>query len=122
MFVFRNFLCLYHDFNGTDFVIWKMTKFGDDKSWTLFLKFSYHNIQMGHNLRVDHKRVDTLRLKLKPVHLSENIDTIVFVNNLQNQAVLYNFRNNTVLKSKINHKIRWFCTEDYVEVWFQLAH
>lgn len=113
--VLRNFLCFYHDLNRTAFVIWMLTEFGDDKSWTQFLKISYHNIRMNHKLRIDHFRVDDLHLNLKPVHLSENCDTMVFVNNLQNQAIIYNLRNNTVLKSRINHKICWFFINDYVE-------
>lgn len=107
--VLMNSFCFSHDSNKTDFVIWKMTEFGDDKSWTQFLKFSYHN-----NLRIN-KRFDPVSLNLKPLHLSENGDTVVFVNCLQDQAILYNLRNDTVQKSRVNHKICWFSIKDYVE-------
>jgi hypothetical protein len=50
--VLMNSLCFSEDFNGTDFVIWKMTEFGDDRSWTQFFTFSYHNLQMNLNSRV----------------------------------------------------------------------
>jgi F-box interacting protein len=37
-------LYFHHEFEGTYFVIWMMTKFGDENSWTQFLKFSYQDI------------------------------------------------------------------------------
>ncbi|AES77984.2 putative F-box domain-containing protein [Medicago truncatula] len=108
--VLMNSFCFSQDFNGTDFVIWKMTEFGDDRSWTQLFTFSYHNLRMNLNSRVVYSR-----LKLKPLHLSEDGDTIVFGSCLDNQAILYNLRTNRVLKSRVNKKICWFSIKDYVE-------
>jgi len=98
------------DFNGTDFVIWKKTEFGDDWSWTQFLTFSYHNLGMNLNSRVVYSW-----LKLKPLLLSEDGETLVFGSFLDNQTILYNLRTNRVLKSRVNKKICWFSIKDYVE-------
>ncbi|XP_045802000.1 F-box/kelch-repeat protein At3g23880-like [Trifolium pratense] len=48
--VMMNNLYLYHDVNKTDFVIWIMTKFGDDKSWTRNHLLSSHDV-IGLKLR-----------------------------------------------------------------------
>jgi len=108
--VLMNSFCFSQDFNGTDFVIWKMTEFGDDRSWTQFFTFSYHNLGMNLNSRVVYSW-----LKLKPLHLSEDGDTMVFGSCLDNQAILYNLRTKRVLKSRVNKKICWFSIKDYVE-------
>jgi F-box interacting protein len=110
--VLMNSFCFSQDFNGTDFVIWKMTEFGDDRSWTQFFTFSYHNLQMNLNSRVVYS---WSWLTLKPLHLSEDGDTMVFVSYQDNQAILYNLRTNRVLKSRVNNKICWFSIKDYVE-------
>jgi len=108
--VLMNSFCFSQDFNGTDFVIWKMTEFGDDRSWTQFFTFSYHNLRMNLNSRVVYSW-----LTLKPLHLSEDGDTMVFASYLHNQAILYNLKTNRVLKSRVNKKICWFSIKDYVE-------
>ncbi|AES77989.2 F-box and associated interaction domain protein [Medicago truncatula] len=108
--VLMNSLCFSHDFNKTDFVIWKMTEFGDDRSWTKFFTFSYHNLQVNLNSRFVYSW-----LKLKALHLSEDGDTIVFASCLHNQAILYNLRTNRVLESRVNKKICWYSIKDYVE-------
>ncbi|RHN45288.1 putative F-box domain-containing protein [Medicago truncatula] len=94
-------LCFYHEFERTGFVIWKMTKFGDENSWTQFLKFSYDNLQM--NFECGH------------FNIYENGDTMVFVHSQQDRAILYNWRNNRVVKTRVNKKICWFSINNYVE-------
>ncbi|GAU18259.1 hypothetical protein TSUD_176010 [Trifolium subterraneum] len=107
--VLNDSLCLYRDFKRTDFVIWKMKEFGDDKSWIQFLKFSYNNIRM--NYKLGHRPI----IKLTPLHLSEDGETLVFANNLQDRAILYNRRTNRLRKTRINNKICWFSIKHYVE-------
>ncbi|AES79160.2 F-box associated protein [Medicago truncatula] len=107
--VLMNSFCFYHDFNGTDLVIWQMTEFGDDKSWTQFLKFSYNDIPMNY----DFGRYPDFRLT--PLYLSENGDTVVFVNSVPDRAIIYNRRTNKVKKARINKKISWSSVYDYVE-------
>jgi hypothetical protein len=36
--VLKDSLCLYHDFKKSDLVIWKITEFGNENSWTQFHK------------------------------------------------------------------------------------
>lgn len=105
--VLMNSFCFYHNMiNGTDFIIWKMMKFGDDKSWTQFLKFNNDNVRVNCEIRFSH---------LIPLHLFENGDTLLFANSLQDRAILYNWRKNIVLKPRINNKIWWFSIKGYVE-------
>ncbi|GAU18258.1 hypothetical protein TSUD_176000 [Trifolium subterraneum] len=102
-------LCFYHDFNETDFVVWKMTEFGDGDSWVQIFKFSYSKIRMNYRLG------PRLPIKLSPLHLSKDGETLIMANNLQDQAILYNRRTNKAKKTRINKKIRWFLITDYVE-------
>jgi F-box interacting protein len=102
-------LCFYYDFNQTDFVLWKMTEFGDEDSWVQFFRFSYNKIRMNYGSG------PRPLIKLLPFHLSEDGETLILANNLQDQAILYNRRTNRARKTRINKKIRWFSIMDYVE-------
>ncbi|XP_058741578.1 F-box/kelch-repeat protein At3g23880-like [Vicia villosa] len=105
--VLMDSLCFSYD-KETEFFIWQMKKFGDEKSWSQFLKFSYHNIGIDYEL--GHPRI-----KLTPLHLSEDGDTLLLANGQQDSAILYNWRNNRAKKTRINNKICWFSIRDYVE-------
>jgi hypothetical protein len=102
-------LCFYYDFNKTDFVLWKMMEFGDEDSWVQFFRFSYNKIRMNYGSG------PCPLIKLLPFHLSEDGETLILANNLQDQAILYNRRTNKARKTRINKKIRWFSIMDYVE-------
>ncbi|CAL5191994.1 unnamed protein product [Lathyrus oleraceus] len=108
--VLMNSLCFYHDAEGTHFVIWRMTEFGNDKSWTKLLKLNYRNLRMNHKIELDF-----LALKIMPLHVSEDGDTIVFANNLESRAILYNRRTKRARKTRINKKIGWFSMKGHVE-------
>ncbi|GAU13117.1 hypothetical protein TSUD_174170 [Trifolium subterraneum] len=71
--VLKDTLCFIHDIKYTDFVIWKMTKFGDEKSWTQFLKCSYHGLQM------DSTAIYT-------INVIENGDTLVLIKGYQGRV------------------------------------
>jgi F-box interacting protein len=105
--VLMDSLCFYHDIKRTDIVIWKMTKFRDEKSWTQFLKFNNHNLQME------------MTRGLSCINLYENGDILVFTDDQyhQGQAILYNWRNSTVvkLKTRDNESIFWSSINNYVE-------
>jgi len=101
--VLKDSLCFYHDFEKTELVIWKMTKFGDENSWTQFLRFSYHSLQMN------------LKNGFLIFNLYENGDTLVCANHRQDLAYLYNWRNNRVVKTGVNQMICWFSVNHYVE-------
>lgn len=107
--VLKDSLCLYHDFKKTDLVIWKMTEFGNENSWTQFHKVSYHNIH------TNYEYAGSRLLILKPLHLSENGETMVLADIVQDRAILYNLRTNKAKKTTFNKKIRWFPMKDYVE-------
>jgi F-box interacting protein len=102
--VLMDSLCFYHDMiKGTDFVIWKMTKFGDEKSWTQFLKF--------HNLNLQIK----ITSGLSCIKLYENGEILVFTDNKQDLVILYNWRNSTVVKTRVIEKLCWLSSNNYVE-------
>jgi phage pi2 protein 07 len=101
--VLMDSLCFYHDVKQTDFVIWKMTKFGDEKSWTQFLKFNNLNLHME------------ITRGLSCINLYENGDILVFADKQQDRAILYNWRNNTVVKTRVNENICWLSISNYVE-------
>lgn len=105
----KDSLCLYHNFKNTDLVIWKMIEFGDENSWTQFHKVSYHNIPKNY------KQGGSLLIRLIPLHLSENGETMVLADMIQNRVILYNLRTNRAKKTRINRKICWSSMKDYVE-------
>ncbi|XP_058741541.1 F-box/kelch-repeat protein At3g23880-like [Vicia villosa] len=105
--VLMDSLCFSYD-KETEFFIWRMTKFGDEKSWSQFLKFRYHNVGIDFELGHPH-------IKLTPFHLSEDGDTLLLANHAQDSAILYNCRNNIAKKTRIIDKICWFSIRDYVE-------
>ncbi|KEH22894.1 F-box protein interaction domain protein [Medicago truncatula] len=82
--VLMNSLCVYHDLKETDFVIWKLMELGNENSWTQFLKIRYQDVQLYHE--IGHSAI----YRIRPLHLSENGDTLVLANNQNNRAILYN--------------------------------
>jgi len=107
--VLMDSLCFYDNFNGTDLVIWQLTEFGDEKSWTQFLKFSHHNYPMHNDF------VGNPVSKLKPLYISQNGNILVLKSNLIDGEIVYNRRTNKGKKIRINKPIRWFSIKAYVE-------
>ncbi|CAJ2670124.1 unnamed protein product [Trifolium pratense] len=105
--VLRNSLCFCHDFHGTDFIIWRMKKFGVQESWTQFVKINYQNL---HNL-VPHYH----RFQLFPVCLCENGNTLMLAWDENEKAILYNWRDITVKESRITREVDWSLAKDYLE-------
>jgi len=100
-------LCFYHDFEETHFVIWQMKDFGAQESWIQLLKISYSNFFSP----MEHKWLDLL-----PLYLSENGDTLILANDHDDdEAFIYNCRDNRVKRIGITNKILWSRTNDYVE-------
>ncbi|XP_058741977.1 F-box/kelch-repeat protein At3g23880-like [Vicia villosa] len=110
-------LCLSHSLRKTDFVIWRMKKFGVEDSWTQFLKISYHNLQIDYdNFSYCQKR----HFQLIPLLLFEDRDTLMLSSNLESQAFLYNWKDNRVQRIKVTANITrdylyWDSVKDYVE-------
>jgi hypothetical protein len=89
-----------------------MTEYGVEESWNQLLKISYQNLPNIH-----HSYPYWL-----PLYISETCDTLIFANRLEDQAILYNLRNNAVERTKIKLKGSiWLNAKDYVEslVWYR---
>jgi len=107
--VLMNSLCVYQDLKETDFVIWKLMEFGNENSWTQFLKFRYQDIQLYPETG------RSVLFRITPLHLSENGDTLVLANNQNDRAILFNRRTNKARKTRMNNNISWLSIHDYVE-------
>ncbi|XP_058768907.1 F-box/kelch-repeat protein At3g23880-like [Vicia villosa] len=106
----RNCLCFFYKFKRTHFVLWQMTQFGVEESWTQLFKISYENLQVEHFL-CDFYR----RLSLYPLYISENGATLILANDREDQALIYNSRDNRVERRRITNEIDWRLSESYVE-------
>ncbi|RHN82507.1 putative F-box associated interaction domain-containing protein [Medicago truncatula] len=102
--VLRDNLCIFHDFEGTHFVMWQMKDFGVQESWIQLFKISYNNlsIRKGFNW-----------LGLLPLYLSKNGDTLVLAKG--NKACFYNCIDNKVVEIGITNEIYWSNAKNYVE-------
>ncbi|KEH37799.1 putative F-box domain-containing protein [Medicago truncatula] len=99
--VLMHCLCFCHYSNGMDFVIWQMTKFRAEESWTKFLKFSCQNVR---------GRVDD---HLLPLYLSENGDTLILLSDQGH--VHYNRKDDKVEQREISDDIKRIVAKDYIE-------
>jgi hypothetical protein len=104
--VLNDYLCFYHDFKRTHFIIWQMREFGVEDSWTQFLKISYLNLQI---ISPSYK----LYSSLFPLCLSEKNDTLLLTNNYESKAILYNWREN--IARRIDKPLQFTYGKDYVE-------
>ncbi|XP_058739932.1 F-box/kelch-repeat protein At3g23880-like [Vicia villosa] len=116
-------LCFSYSYKETDFVIWKMKKFGVEDSWFQFLKITYQQLQIDHDFSVDWRKN---YFELVPLLLSEDGDTLVLKSNEENQAILYNWRHKRVERTKViisrtitdnstSDHVCWKDAKDYVE-------
>jgi F-box interacting protein len=105
--VLMDCLCYCHDFKENYFVIWQMKEFGVQESWTQFLKISYHNLEIYFDFR---------HLYLLPLCLSG--DTLILTNDQDRQAILYNWKDNRVERTKITNRTWWSSVKGYVESLF----
>ncbi|XP_058734434.1 F-box/kelch-repeat protein At3g23880-like [Vicia villosa] len=91
--VLEECLCLCYSYKGTDIVIWLMKKFGVEDSWIQFLKISYHNLQLGYHF------------SFLPLFLSKDGDTLVLCSSHNEEAILYNLRDNNMQRIEVKvHK------------------
>jgi hypothetical protein len=96
-------LCFCHKFENTHFIIWQMKDFGVQDSWIQLFTISYH-------CQPFFKLWDLL-----PLYLSENHDTMIFANEKDKEAIIYNRRHNSAARIVISDKILWSQASDYVE-------
>ena len=85
---------------------------GVEKTWSLFLKIIYLNLQV--DIRFNEKMVYH-PLLLFPLCLSENGDTLILANSHEDQAIIYNIRDNRVGLTRITNHIQWFLLKNYFE-------
>jgi len=102
--VLKDCLCFSYDYKQTHFVIWEMKEFGVEDSWTRLFKISYDNLQI-----YDH--LNDSEFHLFPLFLSEKTGALLLTNDLESQAILYNWRYNKV--ERVNKP--WFNNMNYVE-------
>ncbi|AES79308.1 putative F-box domain-containing protein [Medicago truncatula] len=105
--VLNDYLCFFHDFKQTHFVIWQMKEFGFQESWTQLFKISYQNIQSDYN-------VNDLCRCLLPLYLLEKNDTLLLTRNyiFSREPILYNLRDNRAKRINIPW---WHNCQNYVE-------
>ncbi|XP_024626772.1 F-box/kelch-repeat protein At3g23880 [Medicago truncatula] len=87
-------LCFSYAYKETDFVIWQMKKFGDEDSWSQFLRISYQN------LLIDYDIFDTY-FRLVPLLLSKDGDTLILKSSQEFEAIIYHWKDNRVQRTKI---------------------
>ncbi|CAJ2670679.1 unnamed protein product [Trifolium pratense] len=99
--VLMDCVCFTHDFKGIGLLIWKMMEFGVEESWTQLLKINYNNLQMYYYIH-----------QLVPLYVSG--DTLILINRLEGQPILYNLKNR-VTKTIVTKGKRWFYVNNYAE-------
>ncbi|AES87590.1 F-box protein interaction domain protein [Medicago truncatula] len=110
--VLMDCLCFGHDYEETYFVIWQMKDFGVQSSWIQLFKITYQNF---FSYYCDFAR-ESKWLDFLPLCLSKNGDTLILANNQENEAFIYNRRDDRVEKIGITNKnMLWFEAWDYVE-------
>nr|XP_004491718.1 F-box/kelch-repeat protein At3g23880-like [Cicer arietinum] len=112
-------LCFSYSFKGTYFVLWKMIEFGVQESWIQFLKISYQNLQIDYGISNWLDVEYDSQLFLFPLCLSESSDTLIMASNqeiyLYAEAIIYNWSDNRVARTRFNDEILWFFAKDYTE-------
>jgi F-box interacting protein len=95
--VLMDCLCFSHNLKNTHFVIWQMTEFGVEQSWTQLLKISFQNL-LG-----DDRFSDRIYYQyfMFPLWLSKNGDTLLLANTKKDQAILYNLRDNRAERTSL---------------------
>ncbi|CAL5192172.1 unnamed protein product [Lathyrus oleraceus] len=109
-------LCFTHDLKGIEFVIWQMKDFGVQGSWTMLFKINYFDIQMHNPRSLDiNKSCSKIGTPLLPLYVSKNGDTLILANSEDDRAVIYNEREKRVKRIRMENKLCWFSSMDYVE-------
>ncbi|XP_058761576.1 F-box/kelch-repeat protein At3g23880-like [Vicia villosa] len=108
--VLRDCLCFSSHIKTTHFAIWMMMEFGVQQSWTQFLNINCMDLQIDH----DYPRYGYEYL-VHPLCLSENDGTIILASSHDEQALLYNWRDNSVEKTRITNHVLWMFSLNYIE-------
>jgi hypothetical protein len=111
--VLMDCLCFSHNIKGKYFVIWQMKEFGVEESWTRLLKIDH--LSLPYLFHQDYYCYDSTQLFIFPLYLSENGNKLILAYDKDDQAILYNFRENKAEKIRIKNYIRWFLSKNHVE-------
>ncbi|GAU13868.1 hypothetical protein TSUD_261950 [Trifolium subterraneum] len=113
-------LCFsYYAFNQADFIIWQMKTFGDEESWTLFLKISFHDLLLNFDFSDEMLKY---HLYIMPLFLSKDGDTLVLHSIGERQAILYNWRDRRVKKTGVSVHKTVIEDETHVELLWPFAN
>lgn len=85
-----------YGYKETHFVIWQMKQFGVQDSWTRLLKVSYENLQIGY---ANSNLSSRYNFYVMPLFLLN--DTLVLMSRQESQAIIYNWRDNRVKRTKV---------------------
>jgi len=103
--VLMDCLIFSHLVKKTHLIVWQMMDYGVEESWTQMLKI---------NLQILNK-IDEWSAWV-PLHLSENYDTLILENKVEDVTVVYNLRDGSVEKTIItNGECSWIYIKKYVE-------
>ncbi|XP_050913101.1 F-box/kelch-repeat protein At3g23880 isoform X2 [Lathyrus oleraceus] len=104
--VLEDSLCFSHHTQNTHFIIWKMTQFGIENSWTQFLKINYLDL----DIHIDYKYF------LAPLCLFENgIALVQASNNHRLQVILYHWGEKRIEKTRMQELTMWMFNQNHVE-------
>ncbi|KAK7311058.1 hypothetical protein RJT34_08943 [Clitoria ternatea] len=106
--VLRGCLCIsLHDqnmnLNKPHFVVWQMSEFGDEKSWTRLVNLSY-----------GHFRFEPFPYPPSPMFIFENGDTLLLKHEGDSEVILYNEKNCTIRRAKTLYNA-WFDSRCYAQ-------
>jgi F-box interacting protein len=102
--VLMDCLCFSNVVKVTHFVIWKMTEYGVEESWTQLLEI---------NLQIIYRKLGIIiHFRWMPLHVSKNCDTLILANCFQD-LLLYNLRHDSVERARITNR-KYKSQEDHI--------
>ncbi|XP_058759042.1 uncharacterized protein LOC131642708 [Vicia villosa] len=104
--VLEDSLYFSHHTQETHFIIWKMSEFGIENSWTQFLKVSYQDLNIPNQDKYF----------LAPLCLYESgVALVQAANSGRTEVILYNWSGNRIKKTRMDKLTSWMFNQNYVE-------
>ncbi|XP_050916218.1 uncharacterized protein LOC127131338 [Lathyrus oleraceus] len=123
--VLEDSLYFSHHTQQTHFIMWKMTEFGIENSWTQFLKISYQDL----DIHVEYKYFlaplclyerdlyhhTKYKCFLSPLCLYKNGIALVHAANGHGlHVIVYNWTENRIEKTRMDSSLLWMVNQNYV--------